>query len=109
ETAALMGSTAVGLVPAVVRAPIGDQVHDWREHHRARGRELAEAELLAEDLVTSLVPRVVTAMLDQLDLTAIVRRRVDLDAVVRDVDLDAVAAGIDVDAVAARIDLNAIA
>ena len=108
ETVALVGSTAVELVPGALRVPIEDRVNDWLEQDRARGRSLAQAELLAEDLVASLVPRVVTAMLDQLDLTAIVRQRVDLDAVVRGVDLDAVTARLDLNAIAAKIDVEAL-
>jgi hypothetical protein len=109
DAGARAGVTALELTPPVLRTPIEDALQAWRERDRARGRELAEAELIAEDLVTSLVPRIVSATLDQLDLTSIVRRRVDLDAIVRDVDLDAVAAGIDLDAVAARLDVNAVA
>jgi len=109
DAAARAGATAVELTPAALRGPIEDGLQAWRERDRARGRELADAELMVEDLVAALVPRIVGATLDQLDLTAIVRRRVDLDAVVRDVDLDTVAARIDVEAVADRLDVNAVA
>ncbi len=109
DVAARAGATAVELAPATLRNPIEDRMHGWRERGRTRARELADAELMAEDLVAALVPRIVTATLDQLDLTSIVRRRVDLDAVVRDIDLDAVATRIDLDAVAARLDVDAVA
>lgn len=55
------------------------------------------------------LPRIVDAVLDQLDLTEIVKERVDLDAVVREVDVDAVAARIDIDALIARLDLIGLA
>jgi hypothetical protein len=109
DAAAHAGATAVELTPPTLRGPIEDGLQAWRERDRARGRELADAELLVEDIVAALVPRIVGATLDQLDLTAIVRRHVDLDAVVRDVDLNAVAARIDVGAVAERLDVNAVA
>ena len=43
-------------------------------------------------MLDALVPVVVTAALDRLDLTELVRERVDLDALVAGVDLDAAAA-----------------
>lgn len=48
------------------------------------------------------------AVLGQLDLTDLVRRHVDLNAVVATVDLDAVARRIDVDAVVDRVDVGAL-
>ena len=55
------------------------------------------------------VPAVLDAVLRRVDLTGIVRRYVDLDAIVSEVDLDAAAARLDVDAVAGRLDLDAVA
>jgi hypothetical protein len=72
------------------------------EHHR---RELLEA---LSELLDELTPAVAETVLRRVDLTALVRRYVDLDAVVEDVDLDAVAARLDVDAVVNRLDLNRI-
>lgn len=59
--------------------------------------------------IHALVPEVVESALDQVDLTAIVRDRLDLDALVRNVDLDAIAGSIDLDRIVARLDLDAIA
>jgi hypothetical protein len=56
----------------------------------------------------ALVPSVASAVLSRLDLTALVREGVDLDAIVREVDIDAVAARIDIDAVIDRIDLTTL-
>lgn len=55
------------------------------------------------------VTAVVEAILDQIDLTALVRERVDLDAIVAQVDVDAIAARVDVDKIVARIDLVGLA
>jgi hypothetical protein len=71
-------------------------------------RERAAAAVDLERLVEALVPTVTSAVLDRLDLTALVRDRVALDVLVAQVDVDAVAARIDVDAVARRVDLDAI-
>jgi hypothetical protein len=69
------------------------------------------------ELIGKLLPAVVDAVLDRLDLTQIVLDRVDLDRVVRAVDLDAAVAGvdlaevidrIDIDAILAKVDLNAV-
>jgi hypothetical protein len=54
------------------------------------------------------VDLVVHRVLDQLDLTALVRERVDLDAVAEGIDVDAVAARLDVDQVVARVDIDRI-
>ena len=106
ERAARLG---LDMVPRVLRSPVDGRVSALRERERARGRELADAELLAEDLVAALVPRIAFAVLDQLDLTAIVKDNVDIDEIVRAVDLDAVVQRLDLDAVVARLDVNAIA
>lgn len=50
----------------------------------------------------------IEAILDRVDLDAVIADRVDLNAAVRHVDLDAVAKDIDIDAIAARIDIEAI-
>ncbi len=60
-------------------------------------------------LLDAVVPAVLVAILQRVDLTGTVQRYVDLDALVADVDLDAAAARLDVDAVAARLDVDAVA
>ena len=52
---------------------------------------------------------IIDAVLDRIDLNAIVRDRVDVDAIVRAVDIDAVAARLDLDAVIERLDLPVLA
>lgn len=46
-------------------------------------------------LLTSVVVQIVEQVLDQLDLTALVRDRVDVNAIARDIDIDAIIARID--------------
>jgi hypothetical protein len=74
-----------------------------------RGRDVRSTVGLEVDrIVRALAPDVVRTVLDELDLTAIVRERVDIDAVVEDIDVDAVAARLDLDRVAARLDIDRI-
>jgi hypothetical protein len=84
-----------------------------RRGHARRARLLLD---LGAALDT-LVPVVARAVLGRMDLTELVRRYVDLDAlvstvdvdgIVSTVDLDAIAGRLDVDAIVARMDLNAI-
>ena len=63
----------------------------------------------ADAALRALVARVVHALVTSVDLTALVRQHVDLDAVATELDVDAVVARVDVDAVAARVDVNAVA
>ncbi|HEY6596377.1 MAG TPA: hypothetical protein VI011_20065 [Asanoa sp.] len=72
-------------------------------------RERAAAGADLERLAATLVPAVTAAVLDRLDLTALVRDRVKLDALVAEVDVDAVVARVDLDAVAARLDVDTVA
>lgn len=50
----------------------------------------------------------IEAILDRVDLDAVIRDRVDLNGAVALVDLDEIARAIDIDAIAARIDIEAI-
>jgi hypothetical protein len=107
----------------------GDAVRLEGRDLRVRGldvvRDVVRDVVLAR--LDAWVPVVVAAVLDRLDLTELVVRRVDLDRVVREVDLDAVldrldltdvvvrrvdldrvARGLDVDAVVGRADLDAV-
>ena len=82
----------------------------WRE---ARTESARAAELFAD----AVVPQVVDAVVDRLDLTDLVLEQVDLRAVISSIDLDevvgrvdvtAIIDGLDIDAVAARVDVQKI-
>lgn len=76
---------------------------------RERGeRVCGELERVATRVFREIVRTAIEAVLKAVDLTDVVRRHVDLDALVRDVDLDAVVDRVDVDAVAARLDVDAV-
>jgi hypothetical protein len=61
-----------------------------------------------EHAVRANVRRLVLAVVDVVDLTDLVRRNVDLDALARGIDVDAVVARADIDAVVGRADLDAV-
>jgi hypothetical protein len=73
----------------------------WREHR-------PKDEHAASEFLRLLVPQVVDAVLDQVDLNDLVRSRVDLEGIVAGVDLDRVAGRLDLEAIVARVDLDAI-
>ena len=74
----------------------------WREQ-RPRDEEAAGA------FLRILVPQMLDATLDQIDLNELVAERVELDRIVERLDLDAVIGRIDLDAVVDRIDVDRIA
>jgi hypothetical protein len=72
-----------------------------------RGRAgWADLERVVDAVLRRVVGLVLEAFLDTTDLTALVRRHVDLNAVAADLDVDAVAARLDLDAVVRRVDLD---
>ncbi len=111
-----LGRRAVaGLTPVagVALRPLlspGHAPRAWLDGIARRGVEERRAIRRAvRELLDALVPTVLVAVLQRVDLTGTVQRYVDLDALVADVDLDAAAARLDIDAVAARLDIDAVA
>ena len=123
--------TTGGIASVVVGSLVGADRTRWLQDRLTevdeRGqRERDEAELAATSFADVILPSIVDAIVDHLDLTALVADRVDLDAVVvrLDVDrvvdrvdlrraidrisIDEIAAKLDVDAVAARLDIQAV-
>jgi hypothetical protein len=94
--------------PGFVQEPLreaGDRLGGfdarWREQ-RPRDEEAAAA------FLRLLVPQVVDAALDQIDLNELVAERIELDRVIDGLDLDRVISRLDIDALVARIDLDRI-
>jgi hypothetical protein len=75
---------------------------------RLGSRESLAARRDIENAIAAVLPAVVERVLEELPLTELVKRHVDIDALVAAVDLDAVVARIDIDAIARRIDIDAI-
>jgi len=116
--AARAARTVADRLPAALDGPL-----------RASGQaQRSAARAVAESWLGYLVPRVVEAVLDRLDLTELVIRRVDLDRVAQHldveavldrldltelvmsrVDLDRIARSLDIEAIAYRLDLTALA
>lgn len=68
----------------------------------------AEMVELATSFLGSLVPEIAQGLADQVDLTALVRERVDVNAIVEDVDIDRILDRVDIDAVIDRVDIDEI-
>lgn len=66
-------------------------------------------EAVATAFARELVPQVIDAVLDQLDLTWLVAERVDLDDLVARVDLDRAVARVDIERIVSRVDLDEVA
>src|SRR5512142_974966 len=97
----------------VLRPPLLNE-HYWPETLLAQAAERGHRERVAAERETSalaraLVPRVVSAVLDELDLTSLVVERVDLDAAAAHLDLDSIVDRVPVDRVVDRLDLDGIA
>ena len=81
----------------------------WLRQAVVRGRQDREALTAAVvRLILTRVPSLTTALLDQLDLTAVVGERVDVNAVAEHIDVDAIAQRVDVIAVLDRVDPAAV-
>jgi hypothetical protein len=91
-------------------APIADRTRQawpqpWLRQAAARGRQDREALTSAVvRLVLASVPGLTNALLDQLDLTAVVAERVDINAVAAQLDVDAIARRVDVIALLKQMD-----
>lgn len=101
----LTGSAAGTVAGTVLRFAPPDVLAALTEYGRT-GR--AGIEQLADTLLRLAVRHVVAAVVETVDLTELVRRHVDLDAVAAGIDLDAAVARVDLDAAAARLDLDAV-
>jgi hypothetical protein len=90
-----------GPAAATARSPLmGDLVAHWA----AVFRETSEGQPAPKETAQRLVGR----LLDQFDLTELIRSHVDLQAIARDVDFNALVEGLDVDALADRVDMSAL-
>ena len=96
-TAAVAADGVLTAYRTAERLPV---VGGWLRRTRAelttRGEQvIAHGIDPATVLVSAVAARVVSLVLDELDLTALVRERVDVDAIAADIDIDAIVARID--------------
>jgi hypothetical protein len=103
--------TALGWSAWLVPAPaMPDGVRRAVERWDARWQATAQGSEVASAAFTrALVPAVIDAVLDRIDLTSLIRERVDVDALVAEIDLDAAVVTLDVDRIVERVDLDAVA
>jgi hypothetical protein len=95
--------------PTFVRERLGrirDRLNELDDRWR---KEQQEDESIGSSFVGAIVPQIVDATLDQLDLTELVLSRVDLERVVDAVDLDRIVDAVDIEKVVERVDLNSVA
>jgi len=69
----------------------------------------ADVERGIDELLGFVISRVAAAFLATIDLTALVREHVDLDAIAAGIDVDKIVGRVDFDAAIGRIDLDAVA
>jgi hypothetical protein len=102
--------TSAAQAPAPLAGLTGtEQPQAWLRQAVARGRQDREALTAAVvRLILARVPSLTTAVLDQLDLTAVVGERVDVNAVAEHIDVDAIAQRVDVMAILDRVDPVAV-
>ncbi len=99
--------TLVAMIPPVDRAArrLEEMAirrnETWQE---ARTESSRAAELFAD----AVVPQLVDAVVDRLDLTDLVLEHVDLERVIGDVEIDRIVERVDLDAVISRIDIDEI-
>lgn len=75
----------------------------------SRGAEtLRAADAVVDRVLREVVRRVVAAALTEVDITAVVREHVDLDAIAEGIDIERIVDRVDVDAIAARVDIAPI-
>lgn len=76
----------------------------------SRGAEtLRAADAVVDRVLREVVRRVVAAALAEVDITAVVREHVDLDAIAEGIDIERIVDRVDIERIVDRVDVNAIA
>jgi len=83
------------------------RVVDALAHRGREARTFTDGDL--NRIIAAVVPPVVNQVLDSLDLTALVRERVDIDMLVSAVDIAAIVDRVDLDAIVDRVDVVSLA
>jgi hypothetical protein len=103
---------AASPVVSLVRLPHVAGAGPWPLRHlrdyAARGRaERVAAQRAVTEFVLALVPPVTAAVLDRIDLNAVIAG-VDINRLVGSLDIDAIVAGVDINGVVESLDIDAI-
>ncbi|WP_238840530.1 hypothetical protein [Prescottella equi] len=76
----------------------------------SRGAEtLRAADAVVDRVLREVVRRVVAAALTEVDITAVVREHVDLDAIAEGIDIERIVDRVDIERIVDRVDVDAIA
>ncbi|MBM4728169.1 hypothetical protein GS446_16275 [Rhodococcus hoagii] len=76
----------------------------------SRGAEtLRAADAVVDRVLREVVRRVVAAALAEVDITAVVREHVDLDAIAEGIDIERIVDRVDIERIVDRVDIDAIA
>ncbi|UNQ38983.1 hypothetical protein MPC38_20165 [Prescottella equi] len=76
----------------------------------SRGAEtLRAADAVVDRVLREVVRRVVAAALAEVDITAVVREHVDLDAIAEGIDIEQIVDRVDIERIVDRVDVDAIA
>jgi hypothetical protein len=97
----------VAMIPPVDRAARGLERSAVRMNAEWR-HDRVESQRAAEAFADALVPHLIDAVIDRLDLTELVLERVDLDRVVQAVAIDRVLERVDLDDAVAQVDIGLI-
>jgi len=89
----IVADGAASAYRTAIRIPVvGDRIDQGMMALTRRGEDVISP---VRALIAAVAVQIVDDVLAQLDLTTLVRERVDIDAVVRDIDIDAIIARID--------------
>jgi hypothetical protein len=93
-----------------VRIPVaGPLLERGAASATALGEQLIDSSIeLVRTALKVIIREVITALVDEVDLTALVLDHVDLDKIATEIDLDGIAARIDIDAILGRVDIDAV-
>ena len=108
----LLARAAAPVGRRVMHPPLLDErLHPARVIEALTGRGHVARTSTGADLnqvIAAVVPPVVNEVLDGLDLTALVRERVDIDSLISTVDIAAIIDRMDIDAILRQVDIDGI-
>ena len=99
-----------GLYGVAVRIPVAGPLFErGAASATAFGEQVLDRTIaLTRSALKVLIREVITALVDEVDLTELVLGHVDLDKIATEIDLDGIAARIDIDAILGRVDIDAV-
>jgi hypothetical protein len=101
---------ARGIYGVAVRIPVaGPLIERGATEVSALAEQALDAALeLTRAALKVVIGEVITALVEEVDLTDLVLNHVDLDKIATEIDLDGIAARIDIDAILGRVDIDGV-